>query len=120
MRFVERAVTRPMHCAALPQLGAGHKDGYLDFGSELPGFDNHVYLSVVAVREACNFLGWPTPESHAELQAALDAANRELEDTKQQLEEADKELGAVYVLKSRDWTPAKKPGRPKKIEEEVA
>jgi hypothetical protein len=72
---------------------------------------------VVAVREACNFLGWPTPESHAELVEQRDNLLRALEDVQEQLQEANRELDAVYVLKSKNWSPAKKPGRPKRIEE---
>lgn len=67
-----------MHCAAIPHLGGLGEDGrWVDTGAEMPGFDNHVYLSETAVREACKALEYPTPGAY---QAALfDAEEAELE-----------------------------------------
>ena len=82
MRLVERPVFKPHHCAALPQRGqtaAGER--WVDTGNELSGFDNHVYLSETAVREAGKLLGHIMPEVHeqvanerAQLQTKLDEA----------------------------------------------
>lgn len=74
MRLVDRPYFRPQHCAAIPHRGqtateAGER--WVDTGAEMPGFDNHVYLSETAVVEAARLLGHPTPNEHRKLQEEL-------------------------------------------------
>lgn len=114
MRFVERAEIRPMHCAVHPTLGARHRGGYIDTGTDLPGFDNRVYVSVEAVENLAKFVGHPSKVEHAEALARVEELERRCADLEQQLAEADKELGAVYTLRQKGWAPSKKPGRPPK------
>src|SRR5690349_20195855 len=120
MRFVERAEIRPHHCAVFPQLGASQREGFIDTGAEMPGFDNHVYVGVPALREMCKFMGWPTPESHAELVEQRDNLLSSVADLQEQLQDAHCELDAIHVMRSRGWTPARKPGPKKQRSEEVA
>lgn len=120
MRLVERAVTRPMHCAVFPTLGAAHGKGYIDPGTELPGFDNHVYVSVEAVEQMAEFIGFPSREAHAAALARADDLERKVADLEADLREADKFAEAVDVLESRDFRARRKPGRPKKTMGEAA
>lgn len=80
MRLVDRPAFKPGHCAAIPfkgQSAAG--DRWIDTGAEMPGFDNHVYLSETAVREAAALLGFPTPEQYGALAAELATAYADLQ-----------------------------------------
>lgn len=116
MRLVERADKRPHHCAAIPHLGSQHHRRYI-FCGYMTAIDPAIYVSVQAVEEMCKLLDWPTPHQHAALQrqtAELASRVVELED---QLTEATRELDAVYILKSKNWTPARKQGRPRKTTE---
>lgn len=121
MRLVPQAVIRPHHCAMLPHLGSAHVKGYVDTGSELPGFDNHGYASVVFVEEAARkLLGWSSPEVVKELEDRLAERDRTIEDLRAQLEEADRHLSAIEVMESAGFRARKKPGRPRKAEEQAA
>lgn len=116
MRLVERALTRPMHCAVFPTLGASHSKGYIDPGTELPGFDNHVYVSVEAVEQMAQLIGHPSRESHADALQRVAELEQKVADLETDLREADKFAEAVDVLESRDFRARRKPGRPKKQE----
>ena len=124
MRFVEKAVINPMRCAVLPQIGANHDQGYIDSGSEMiaSGRDQHVYVSVVAVREMARLLGFPSPEEFAEVESDRDAIAAELADAQEDLAKADTYLDAIDVIESRGFATRRKTGRPPKraaaIEEE--
>jgi hypothetical protein len=98
----------------LPQIGQVHPKGFIDTGSEMPGFDNHVYVSVVAVEEMARMIGFVHP---AYLEAEVDKLKRELEVAKDQIAEMDAELSAIDVLKNRGYKPAKSAGRPRKVED---
>lgn len=79
MRIVSSPRVRPQRCAAIPFIGAHHPEArWVDTGSELPGFDNHVYLSDIAVREAGRLLGFPDASEYRELKDALERAEREV------------------------------------------
>lgn len=93
MRLVERPVTRPQHCAAIPHRGqTAVGERWIDTGSELPGFDNHVYLSETAVLEAARVLGHPS-------QKQLDAAVAERDEALGELEKALVELATLKDMK---------------------
>lgn len=78
MRLVDRPVFTPMRCAAVPFVGQSHESTrWVDCGVEMSGFDNHIYLSDVAVREAATLLGYPTPEEHAGMARELNTALEE-------------------------------------------
>lgn len=121
MRFVERADARPNQCFVYPHLGASHAEGYLDPGNDLTCIDPHPYLSIVAVREACKVLGWPTQQDHANAIAELERALARVTELEVALDEADR------FAESVKWTLGKfgeevrnKPGRPKKKTETEA
>lgn len=115
MRFVERAEFQPGTCAALTYIGGAHPEGFIDTGTMLPGFDNHVYISTVALREAVRARGWNTQEDYAALKSERDELERELKLAQDQLKDADRQLDAVAVLKRYpDWRQERKPGRPPK------
>jgi hypothetical protein len=71
-KLVDRPQFRPNHCAAIPHRGqTAEGERWVDTQAEMPGFDNHVYLSETAVAEAARVLGFPTPAEHAKLAAEL-------------------------------------------------
>lgn len=120
MRFVEKAEIRPGRCAVIPTIPGNHVDGFFDTGSEMPGFDNHIYVSLVAVREMARKLNWVSPETYQEALDQVAALERQIKDLEADLLEADKFASAVDVLESRDFRARKKPGRPKTKHEEAA
>jgi ribosomal protein L29 len=117
VREVERPVKRPMHCAAIPYVGQSNRNvRWVDTGSELPGsFDNHVYLSDAAVREAMQTLKYPLPGEFREVKADRDRLSTELEAARRELAELRGQMAAVQVLKQAGYEQARKPGRPPKV-----
>lgn len=114
MRLVERAATRPMRCAVLPQIGQNHERGFIDTGSEMPGFDNHVYVSVVAAEQMARMVGWVPGRDLKAVEAERDEALADLAAVREELASAERHLEAVDLLESRGFTARKKPGRPKR------
>ena len=88
MRIVERPHCRPMRCAALPHVGQMTRTEWIDTGSELDGYDNHVYLSGVAVREAGALIGMVAG-------GEVRARDRRITDLEAQLEQAQRDLTAA-------------------------
>ena len=88
MRIVERPHCRPMRCAALPHVGQMTRTEWIDTGSELDGYDNHVYLSGVAVREAGALIGMVAG-------GEVRARDRRITDLEVQLEQAQRDLTAA-------------------------
>lgn len=67
MREVARPNIKPQHCAAIPHITSVTEGmRWVDTGAEMPGFDNHVYLSEQAIREAGQVLGLVDGGEHAE------------------------------------------------------
>jgi hypothetical protein len=116
MRVVDRPVKRPMHCAALPYVGQSNRNvRWIDTGSELPGgFDNHVYLSDAAVREAMAALKWPTPGEFREMRSDRDRLAEQLDAARAELVELRRHRDAVNVLRDQGYQASRKPGRPAK------
>lgn len=119
MRLVEKAAIRPNHCAALPYIGQSHPDGFVDTGTELPGFDNRVYLSVVAVREMARLIGWAAPEELVEARARVAELEARVADLEDEIARTDAVIDAIDVMESRGFTARRKPGRPRRVEEPV-
>ena len=114
MRFVERLHIRPTHCLAIPFLGGNHPKGYVDFGVELTGFDNHVAISVEALQQAARDVPECALVPRDELtlvRAENEALKREAEDLREQLKVADEELNAIHTIRGRGYSVQKKPGR---------
>lgn len=96
MRLVERPHARPHRCAANPSIGQTRRDvRWIDTGSEMDGFDNHVYLSEPSVRDAARLLGFPTPSDHFALQEERDALAFENARLKADLADATETLRAI-------------------------
>jgi hypothetical protein len=101
MRLVDRPVFKPMRCAALPYVGQTHgHTRWIDTGSELDGFDNHVYVSSVAVDEFNRLLGNPTRQAFGQLKADLIKTVEECDELQRRLEEAEAQIAAVETLKT--------------------
>lgn len=95
MRIVTRPVFKPLRCAAIPHIGQTDDVRWVDTGSEMPGFDNHVYLSSSAVEEAARLLSMPTQREYDALSDELDAANEELADMQRRVERLEKYEAAI-------------------------
>lgn len=117
MREVERPVKRPMHCAAIPYIGQSNRGTrWVDTGSELPGgFDNHVYLSDAAVREAMSALGWPLPNEFRQVKAERDTEMSRNAQLEAEVTDLRRQLEAVHVLKQAGYQPSKKPGPKERV-----
>jgi len=127
MRWVESATIRPHRCAVIPFVGSNDPEGYIDTGSEMDGFDNHVYVSTKAVREMARLIGLPTKAEYNALVTEANDTARTLEATLSQLQEARRELDAIDVIESGDYREFKRkkrtgrpPGRPRKEDEVMA
>lgn len=94
MRIVERPVTRPSHCAAIPFIGpaSNPEERWIDTGTDLPGFDNHVYISETAAKQMAALLGVPT-------QKQLEAAEKERDEVLAELATALLELSTLKDMK---------------------
>lgn len=115
MRFVDRPHLAP-HVCAVTLRGATDESvkQWIETDVNLTGFEPHVYLSDIAVREAARLLGYGSPEDVASLNERIEDLERELSLTKDQLEDADRRLEAVDLLESAGFRARKKPGRPPK------
>lgn len=79
MRLVPRPVFKPQRCAAVPYIGqTAAEERWVDTGSEMDGFDNHIYLSESAVKAAGDVLGIPSIKDHAEVLRLLELAEQEI------------------------------------------
>lgn len=114
MRVVDRPYCRPMRCAALPYLGQTSPGRWVDTGSELPGFDNHVYLHEQAVYEAARLLGFPERGEYLDAVRDRDQALERVAVLEAELASKTAALDAVHVLRQEGFTAARKPGRPPK------
>lgn len=103
MRFVERAVSRPSTCAVIPGRGAAEKEGFIDTGNELMGWDPHVYISFAGAREVARFIGWVDPESVAGLQEEVQVANDRIAELEQELNDAELDLQAKDRLERKGF-----------------
>ena len=108
MREVDRPAIRPMHCAAIPFLGqTAEGERWIDTGSEMPGFDNHVYLSATAVRQCMSILGYTSPAEVEELRKALEDAEETAMGLLDQLKESKAALAASEVVQAYAESQAK-------------
>jgi hypothetical protein len=119
VRIVPQALTRPHHCAMFPTLGARHRKGYFDTNSELPGFDNHAYVSVEFVEQAALHLGWVSPEEAEALRDHVEQLERRCAQLQDEVDDLNRDFEAIDVLASKGFTARKKPGRRPAAKEEV-
>lgn len=116
MRFIEQLPPGARPCALIPGRQKDPK-GFVDTGNELVGFDPHIYLSYEGVKQAALIFGFVEGEVYASLHEDLTERIHELEtrlqETEEQLAQADGYLDAIDVLESADFRARKKAGRPK-------
>jgi hypothetical protein len=91
VRIVQHPVIRPQHCAVLPYIGSSSGSGFIDTGAELPGFDNHVYVSFEAVWEMARMLGWVPP-------TAMEEAQRLEAELRERIAELESEVGELSQI----------------------
>lgn len=121
MRWVEQPLARPFSCAIVPGRGVGQEtDGWIDTLNELPGWDQHVYLSAAGARNVAKFLGWHPPEALVELEEKLGQLQAELDLRERELADQDVVLQAIDTLESAEFRARKKAGRPKQKPKEEA
>jgi hypothetical protein len=101
----------------LPTLGNTHPKGYFDSGMKLRGVDPHGYVSVQAVEDMASHLGFLSPAENEHMCSQLAEAHEQIDSLIADLEEANAELDAINIIRSKGWKPQKKTGRkPKKQE----
>lgn len=118
--LIERPVKAPNRCAAIPFLSSSNPDpeGFFDTGMEMPGFDNHIYVSVTYVRQAAEYLGYVRAEEAHDLRASVLERDARIAQLEAEAADRDREFDAIDILASRGFTARKKPGR--KPSEKVA
>lgn len=119
MLRIEKLPFGASNCAVLPYQ-AKDAEGFIDTGNDLLGIDPHVYISGAAVKEMAKLFGWFPPDTVADLEQRLAACEKELDDTLEQLSDADGYLDAIDTLESQGFRARKKPGRPKTTQTEKA
>jgi hypothetical protein len=105
MRIVERPVFKPLHCAAVPHIGQTADVRWIDTGAELPGFDNHVYLSSKAVEEASRLLSMPTQREFDDMADELDAARSERDELRERVAALEKYEAAILSAVAAEAEP---------------
>ncbi len=123
MRWVETATIAPHRCAVIPYIGSNSDQGFIDSGSEMDGFDQHVYISVVAVKEMARLIGLPSKEEYNRIVAEANSLARQYDELSDELDAAKQELDAIDTLESSDYREFKRkkrtgrpPGRPRNEE----
>ena len=114
MRFVETAVIRPNRCAVIPFIASNDDEGFIDTGSEMDGFEQHVYVSVKAVKEMARMIGWVGPGDYNRIVSEANKLARTIEDLTVERDELQKRFDAIDVLASADFRARNKAGRPRK------
>lgn len=71
-------------------------EGFLDTNRILAGWDQEVFLSVTAIKEAARLIGWTSPEEVEEMKAALARMGNEL----QALDERCQKLQTISDLEA--------------------
>jgi hypothetical protein len=113
MQIVESPVWPPSKCAV---TGRGEDlNGFLDTGSQLTCIDPHIYISYEGMKLLAKEWGFVDPDTHEKLLKAYAVLHEDIAKVKNDLAEANREIDAVHVLRSKGYTSARKPGRPPKI-----
>lgn len=98
-RVVDRPTIKPAHCAALVHRGpTAVGERWVDTGAEMPGFDNHVYLSETAVNLAAKALGHPTQAELDEIKLHALMAESERDTAELRIKELEAMVAASDTL----------------------
>jgi hypothetical protein len=101
VRWVQTATLAPHRCAAVPFVGHNSRLGFIDTGSELSGFDQHIYVCVEAVEQMAQIIDWSPPSAVAALQELLELRGKRIEQLEEQLAEANQVADAFDIVKRR-------------------
>jgi len=112
MRVIPTAPQRPNHCAV---VSTRHHDeeGFVDTGSELPGFDNHVYISVTALREMAKLINLTDPSVN---ERTIELLSERVAKLEQEVTEADAFIAAVGAIRTRDQARRQVTSKPPKVD----
>lgn len=108
MRLVPHAARPPHRCAAIPFLSNSNARGFFDTGCDLPGWDPHVYLSIEAVEQMAQMLGWAPTKANAGVVRQLDEAKKELQESQERVAELEGQLAAVATLQHAGFKTTKR------------
>jgi hypothetical protein len=98
----------------MPQVGQTTPTRWIDTGSEMNGFDNHVYLSEIAIREAAAMFGMVPGVQVKDRDVLIEKLRVKCDEIQAELELALDQLHAIDVIESADFRARKKTGRPKR------
>ena len=101
MRWVQTATQEPHRCAAVPFVGHTSVKGFIDTGSEMNGWDQHVYISVDAVEQMAAIIDWQPPSAVHALQELAAVQSQRIAQLESQLAEAEQVADAFDVVKRR-------------------
>lgn len=101
MRWVQTAVQAPHRCAAVPFIGHTSQRGFIDTGSDMNGWDQHVYVSVEAVEQMARIIDWSPPADVHALQQLVAVQERRIDQLEAELAEANQVADAFDVVKRR-------------------
>lgn len=105
MRRVDRPVFKPSHCAAIPYIGqTAEGERWVDTGVEMPGFDNHVYLSETGIREVAATLGlvFVDDDAYSEDLTALEDAREVILKLEARVDELEPLEAAVRLIQGSE------------------
>lgn len=117
MRLVERPWKTPQRCALVAHINPVETPTarWIDADAVLPGWDQHVYVSDVGVRQAMSVFGYPMPMEFAALKERAIAAEGMVDALMERLRAAEGELASIDALESLGYQKRKRPGRPPKV-----
>lgn len=98
MRWVQSPAIRPHRCAAIPFISQDPK-GFVDTGTDLMGWDPHVYLSVTAVEQAARLIGWVPSGAIFQAEQAKDRLKAQLDEKDRLIEELTRQMDAMEIVK---------------------
>jgi hypothetical protein len=80
-------------------MGQTKDTRWIDTGAEMAGFDNHIYISEVAVNEMARLLGCPTATEYGRLVAELQTVYTDLANALDQVAALSKYEAAVEEIR---------------------
>jgi len=111
----------------MPQIGSEHERGFIDTGSELPGlgdqWDQHVYVSIVAVEEMARMIGGGSVADMVDRDTQIHLLEGRVAEVEAERDALQVAIDGIDHIESAGFTARKKtgrpPGRPPKTQEQV-